>query len=83
MNKEARCFVGTRCLSDLLLHPSEHGIGRDVDMNNAPRVDLHDDEDVGGLRAADGGPRFPGPGLPAASARPARERVEQIIVYAS
>jgi hypothetical protein len=34
-------------LTDLLLHPRERRVGGDVDMDDAPEADLHDDENVG------------------------------------
>ena len=47
VDEEARGHLISGRLSDLLLHPGQRRIAGDVDVNDAPRADLHDDEDVG------------------------------------
>ena len=47
VDEEARSLTPGRRLADLLLHPGQRRVGRDVDVDDPPRADLHDDEDVG------------------------------------
>ena len=65
VDQEARRGSCRGGLADLLLHPGERRGGRDVRVDDAPRGDLHDDEDIGdgergGVLAEEvAGPQFP------------------------
>ena len=47
MDEETRDDVIGGRLADLLLHPWQRRIVGDVEVNDPPRADLHDDENVG------------------------------------